>query len=337
MAYPSFGVTYIRPCVTDVGKVSAETHLAGDERGSESLSFLESSKLCWLLNLSEVFTRVKCSENLGIAKMEFNGKTVVVSKGGRINIRTADDRKDALETTRIVVRAIWPAMICSRCGKAVLDCASGLCLRCAKTSCPLLINGVPDPTGTVLKKPATKTIRKIFAEMEASEKPRYLEARKALDESFKILDDSVAGLLSGIVSDQISPPSEKTVAASRLAQRLITQGEQQTEYSAGLALLGIARNLETLGQYLSLIIKLINSTSDQMALKMAWSGVSNTYRGLWNNDSTNSTKVKSLTTIRKAITRSLKGRRNNDLRDNLENMVEVSVHFREVGGLSVAA
>jgi len=336
MVLPSFGITYIRPCVTDAGKVSAETHLAENENGSESPGLLDSLGLCWLLNLSEVFTHVKCSENLGIAKMDFNGKTVVVSKGGRINVRTAEDRQDALETTRIVVRTIWPAMVCSRCGKTVLECASGLCRQCGRAGCPLLLNGVPDPTRTVLQRPETRTVREIFSEMEASGDTHHLEARKAFDDIFTILENNVAGFLSGIVPDKPDIPPERMQMANRLAQRLVTQGERQAEFSAGLALLGIGKNLETLGQDLCLVIKLVESNSDHMALEKAWNLVSNMYRCLWTNNPADSMKVKPSTKIRKAVGRALRGRESKDLRKTLESISEAGVRFCKIAELTLA-
>jgi hypothetical protein len=204
-------------------------------------------------------------------------------------------------------------------------------------ACPLLIDGVPDPTGTVFKRPATRIVREIFAEMEASGKPHYLEARKALDDIFEVLGGSVTDVLSGRVPDQFGVPPQRMKTASQLAQRLITQGERQAEFSAGLALLGIGKNLETLSQCLSLIIKLVDSGSDRMVLQRTWNAVSNMYRWLWKNNSTGLPKVRPPAAMRRGIGRSLRARRNNDLRSSLANMMDAGVRFRKIAELSLAA
>ena len=139
-------ITYLRPCVTETGKISAETYLAPSNEESADLApaFFDSARLCWALNSSEIFNRVKCSEKLGIAKADLNGKTIVISKSGRINVRRAENEEDALRTTRLVSKAAWPAMVCSTCGKAVLECVAGLCDRCTGKDCPLLFDGPPE-------------------------------------------------------------------------------------------------------------------------------------------------------------------------------------------------
>jgi hypothetical protein len=73
-----------------------------------------------------------------------------------------------------------------------------------------------------------------------------------------------------------------------------------------------------------------------MALQRTWNTVTNMYRWLWKNDSTDPAKGKSLTTIRRAVSRSLRGRKNSDLRNILRNMMEVSAHFHEIAELSLA-
>ena len=333
----SFGITFIRPCVTEAGKVSAETRLAPSTGASSELSpdFLDSSRLCWVLNISKVFSRVKCSEKLGIAKMEIDGKTVVVSKGGRINIRTARDKEDALGTTRLVSKALWPAMICSNCERAVIECVSGLCASCKPKECQLLTHGPPDPTRTPSKKFDLKTVRDILAELETTVPTDFYEARRTLDEAFQVMNGVAVAVSSGNASDNVeSAVKEKLDAGNRMAQRLIVEGGRQIDVSGGLILLGVAANLEALNHMIGSFVKSSLSPSDRRGFKDAWNAVASAYETLWKGESLESGNCER--SRESKVLRRLQKSRGVSVGGDLKKMGQISLHLSRMMILRLA-
>jgi len=334
MTSSSAATVYLRPCVTEAGKISAETHLAprGREPVDSTSEFFDSARLCWAVNGSQAFNRVKCSEKLGIAKLEINGKTIVVSKSGRINVRRADDEEDALRATRLVTRAAWPAMICSRCGKTVVECVAGLCTRCAGRDCSLLLGGPPEPASISAGARETKTVSEILTELAAIERSSLQEAKGHFDKVFQILKN-VRGTqppCSSFVGDEGSV-AEELEAAKLLAQKLIAQGQTQVESSAGLAIMGIAINLESLSHAVVLHAKLVQSHPESLLAKEAWRIAMGAYEALWQRDQAKVQELARLhAKVRSKLRRSGGKCREGDLRASLGKLVELGLSLSRI-------
>jgi len=74
-----------RPCVDDPSLYIAECHLGKQ---------LEMEKLCDILR--ETGTKeLKCSLNLGVARFELEGKSVMLYKSGRVDIRKIQTTEEA--------------------------------------------------------------------------------------------------------------------------------------------------------------------------------------------------------------------------------------------------
>ncbi|MDI6888652.1 MAG: hypothetical protein QMC78_03000 [Methanocellales archaeon] len=78
------GIKISRPCSEDPNEFIAE--------GSFGRSF-SMRRLCSLLK--KHVTDLKCSESLGVAKFEMDGRTVMLYRNGRIDIRRVKDLRDA--------------------------------------------------------------------------------------------------------------------------------------------------------------------------------------------------------------------------------------------------
>jgi ArsR family metal-binding transcriptional regulator len=142
------GITYIHPCISEAGKLAAESRLTAGPEGEVDLKygFLDPFMLCYVLDMyRDFFDDVKCSPRLGTAKMEYDGKIILVFQNGKIKIRQARDREDVLNTLRLTARVMWGSIICSCCGNAGIDCASGGCEECVTRVCPVLAGGPPEP------------------------------------------------------------------------------------------------------------------------------------------------------------------------------------------------
>jgi len=339
MASSGSAITYLRPCVTEVGKISAETHLApGHEESADStLAFFDSARLCWALNSSQIFNRVKCSEKLGIAKVDVNGKTIVISKGGRINVRRAENEEDALRTTRLVTKAAWPAMVCSTCGKAVLECVAGLCDRCTGKDCPFLLGGPPEAASISARASKTKTVGEILMEFEASQQPVFREVKCNLDEAFQTLscaivtpstDDAFVG-----VEDAVA---KKLEAGKLLAQRLIAHSQRQIDASAGLALMAVAVNLESLKYAVCKLGRLAQSHHGPLMAEEAWRIATEGYKSLWQKNPVRGQELAKLRTrLKRRLDRS-KEKRQSDLRKSLEKVAELGLHLSRIVSMRLA-
>jgi len=337
MTSSSAAIVYLRPCVTEAGKISAETHLAprGRRPVDSTSEFFDSARLCWALNGSQVFNRVKCSEKLGIAKLEINGKTIVVSKSGRINVRRADDEEDALRATRLVTRAAWPAMMCSRCGKTVVECVAGLCTRCAGRDCSLLLDGPPEPASISAGARETKTVGEIFTKFAAIGRSSLQEAKGYFDEVFQILKNVMEIPSSYSSFDGVESSLAKKLEAGKLqAQKLIAQSQTQTDSSAGLAIMGIAVNLESLSHAVVLHVKLVQSHPESLLAKEAWRIVMCAYEALWRRDQAKFQELAKLHAKVKGRLRRSGGKcREGDLRRSLRRLVGLGLSLSRIASI----
>ncbi|MEM3046223.1 MAG: hypothetical protein QW057_03965, partial [Candidatus Bathyarchaeia archaeon] len=91
----------------------------------------------WMLRPVEFFENVRCSEGLGVARIEARGMTIMAFRDGRANVRAAPDEREARAVIRLVARTLWGSLICG-CGNTAMDCAGGACLECSKGVCPAL-------------------------------------------------------------------------------------------------------------------------------------------------------------------------------------------------------
>lgn len=108
------------PCITDADLVMAEVYLAREE---VDYGYLD-PVFCDILPL--YFERVKCSKVLGIGRIEYEEKEVLISQTGKVVVRHAQDERDALEVCSLLSRVVSGAVICS-CLCTALECVSGLC------------------------------------------------------------------------------------------------------------------------------------------------------------------------------------------------------------------
>jgi hypothetical protein len=66
--------------------------------------------LCRYLNASPVFERPRCSPEMGYGMLEKDGRKIHAFKTGKVIIRRAEGREQALGHLRLVSRTIWPAV-----------------------------------------------------------------------------------------------------------------------------------------------------------------------------------------------------------------------------------
>lgn len=241
------GITYIHPCITEAGKIAAETRLTSAPEGAPDLKygFYDPLQLCAILNTTEFFQDVKCSPSLGIGRVHVDDKTVLIYKDGRINVRQAEDKEDALRTIRQVSRSLWGAIICS-CGNASVDCASGGCEQCIAQTCPVISGGPPDPTVTNLSPTQQTTASTIFERVKTLKTRKHFEEGiKQLDETFSLFKQASLKFLKehSVNGSTLSLMEEKIVQVNKLAIRFIVETSNVYDAAIGLTLSGVAMDL----------------------------------------------------------------------------------------------
>lgn len=248
------GVTYIHPCVTEAGRIAAESKLSSGLEGTVDLKFgfFDPLMICWALNAAELFTDVRCSPNLGVASVKIDEKTVMVFKDGRINVRRAKDRKDAVETIRLMSRSLWGAIICS-CGNAGVDCASGGCKDCLTRGCPVIAGGPPDSTGSRFGPTERTTTSAILDRAKALPAGNHFdEENKRLDEALEILKEATETILKGAPSTKLNDSARQRISeVNKLAIRFIVETPKVQDAAIGLVLAGVALDVTRMAEAVS--------------------------------------------------------------------------------------
>jgi ArsR family metal-binding transcriptional regulator len=266
------GITYIHPCITEAGKVAAEARLPSNSEDATYLKygFYDPLQLCKILKLPKLFRNVKCSPSLGIGKVNVDDKTALIYKDGRINIRQARDKEDAINTIRHLSRSLWGAIICT-CGNTGIDCASGGCRQCQTQVCPVMSGGPPDPTATGWKSKGQTMASTIFERVETLETRKHFEeGMKKLDEAFSLFEKAGSKFLKehSVNGSTLKLIEEKIVQADIWAIRFTVETSNIHDAAMGLILNGIAVDLSRIADGLkSLTIfkgEFLSPVSDQL-------------------------------------------------------------------------
>ena len=255
------GVTYINPCEGEAGRIAAETKLVSGSKDTMhdlKYSFFDPFVMCWALNTSELYTDVRCSPKLGVARINLDDKTVMIFQDGRINVRKAKDRNDAIQTIRLVSRTLWASIICSYCGNAIVDCAAGVCENCLTKVCPALAGGPPDPNGSIALLTDQTTVSAIF------DRAKKLKTGKYLNKGFRDLDfanttikKAYQDLLNGQFSIKlINSINKKLVEANNSAIHFVETTSQVQDATIGLILAGVTLDTFRISDGLASLIQL---------------------------------------------------------------------------------
>ncbi|UCH90204.1 MAG: hypothetical protein JSV49_06085 [Thermoplasmata archaeon] len=119
-------IVEIQPCA-EYGRVTLEAHLPRPENSAFDL--FDSCEMCLSFNNIQSLTNVKCSLEMGYGLAQSEERRIHVFKTGKIMIRRAKDRTDAVNTLKLISYSLGPSIICS-CGNSLTDCLSGGCEEC---------------------------------------------------------------------------------------------------------------------------------------------------------------------------------------------------------------
>ncbi len=106
----------IQPC-TEEGLVTLEAKLGGKDEHE----FFDPALLCRYINATPLFSKQRCSAEMGYGVAERHGRNVHAFKTGKVIVRRAEGREMALEHLRLISRSLWPALKV-RGGSALVVC-----------------------------------------------------------------------------------------------------------------------------------------------------------------------------------------------------------------------
>ena len=131
---PQSEFVYTEPCASDEDKVTSEYHLRipGKSASDTVCSFTVLSSILSLC--SDRFSEKRISANLGVAKIQWRSTRIMIFQNGRIVIREAPSKRVVKSTIIFLSKLISPSIICTRCGRALVDCAMLSC-ECDSQQC----------------------------------------------------------------------------------------------------------------------------------------------------------------------------------------------------------
>jgi len=228
-------VTLIRPCTTENGKVTATAQLILPTNDKElKYGFFDPFALCDVLNNYRSFDDIKCSEKMGIARIDYDGKSILVFGNGKIKVRKARDKEDVLASINLISKIMWGTIICPDCGCNVIDCASGGCQKCSDPGKSIL-NTLP-----VID--SDKTLRREVKDIKIAEKLETIQTNKKFAEGIKTLDTAVTDFKKSMGKDvDLEDLSNKM---KKISLNYIIKTEKIEDAAFGIVLMGITKDLK---------------------------------------------------------------------------------------------
>jgi len=208
-------ISEAKPCATDPAKTMLEIQLKADSKYPFfDLALLEAN----LLSL-ECFSSARASEQFGLARIEHEGKEIEVHSSGKVVVRRANSRADAIAAFNSLSKTLWASRICPSCANPVTDCAAGACLECTSEPCPVIDEGPKRIEWTETRKQDIALFGKAMADLR--------QLQEAVVEG--------------------KPIKEPLLACRKANMRLL---EQSPDKDAGVALIlqGLCRGLERISK-----------------------------------------------------------------------------------------
>ncbi|MCK4444566.1 MAG: hypothetical protein KAW09_08480 [Thermoplasmata archaeon] len=236
----------IHPCTED-GLVTIEAKLyLGSPFGRPGEDFFDTKQMCSALKRLWFLDSLRCSEEMGYALAEWEGKRIHVFKGGKIIIRKAKDDEDAKKTLDIIGRTLWATIPCS-CGKPLVYCASGACDECSAKVCkihayPPFVE-LPESSSQIKGGEVLDFVENVEAKdhfKNAFEKlDEYVSVLRGMDE--KMVKKDFAGF------DSLVDKAEETMEeACGAGTRYMIETPKDHHAALGIVFLGLAEDLWTL-------------------------------------------------------------------------------------------
>ena len=166
---------------------------------------------------SERFSEKRISANLGVAKIQWRSTKIMIFQNGRIVIREAPSKRVVKSTIIFLSKLISPSIICTRCGRALVDCAMLSC-ECDSQQCRSERRG------------------------DASWAKAIVET-KALTTILDAIQDSLQKKTDLTASDSLETLTEKCSMSSKVFMDRIIESNTQGELASSIFALGYVWDL----------------------------------------------------------------------------------------------
>ncbi|MHA1771021.1 MAG: (Fe-S)-binding protein [Candidatus Thorarchaeota archaeon] len=154
------GISFLQPCKDNIERVTGMFRVYNGVPEGQSMRFggFDPLVLCDLLdNLSDQFTFIKCSRELGYARADRGEMNITVLQDGRVNLRQVPDETTAYTLAASLERVLMGALICDCCGcdllSVLVDCTN------TEENHPVLDAGLRASLDrTIIKKPFSAAV-----------------------------------------------------------------------------------------------------------------------------------------------------------------------------------
>ena len=127
----------LKPCTMDPSATMFEIQLTtGSKYPYFDIELLESN----ILTCKE-FSAIKVSDGFGSLSFQYKGKEMLAYENGKVTIKRAKSKEDAIDTFNSFSKILWISRICPECASPAVDCAAGACIECADDACPVIDQG----------------------------------------------------------------------------------------------------------------------------------------------------------------------------------------------------
>jgi hypothetical protein len=233
----------IHPCTED-GFVTIEAKLyLGSSFGRPGEDFFDTKNMCISLRRLRFLDKLRCSEEMGYALAEWEGKRIHVFKGGKIIIRRARDEEDARKTLNMFARTLWGSIPCI-CARPLVYCASGSCTECSRKVCPIHASPpfveVPEATSKIKGGEVFQHVEKVET------KDLFLKAFQKLDDfvsDLKELDKKMIEKKFSDVPGLVEKAEGSLEEACEAGTRFIIETPDDHQAALGMIFLGMAEDL----------------------------------------------------------------------------------------------
>ncbi|UCF08354.1 MAG: hypothetical protein JSW28_01295 [Thermoplasmata archaeon] len=242
-------IVEIHPC-TEEGMVTLWAQLK-PSCGKNGLfgDFFDQYQLCDSIAQMDLFDKNECSPKMGYAYVELGGKRTHIFKTGKIILRRADDKEDAMAMLSMISNILLPARVCS-CGNLMADCFGGCCDDCFESSCKAFLDGQEDKEGgeTTLGEILQQNSGEIDEELKAN----FSRLSELMAEIKKIADGIESGQAADIEEARNGMAKHETAVSSTCTRKFLGDSRPE-EVVIALVQFGLARDMIRAGEgFLSL-------------------------------------------------------------------------------------
>jgi len=139
---PDGHVIELQPCA-HYGKVTLEAQLSRP-LGSV-FDVFDSCEMCASLGNIGLLKNVRCSLEMGYSLAEHHDTRMHIFKSGKVVMRRAADRNQAMDALKVIQRCLWGTVICPH-GNPIIDCVANGCEMHPTAICPCLAWGISTDT-----------------------------------------------------------------------------------------------------------------------------------------------------------------------------------------------